>query len=110
MGFLNSVSLAQHVHRNLVLQSPDDESIRAEEELRKDKTFSKSWRNWRVYLDNFDLLEKVKATQVVELEGTTPPALLALREQYSSWEVPRNLCAGRFVQKFKELRLMDILA
>lgn len=91
MGFLNSVSLAQHVHRNLVLQSPDDESIRAEEELRKDKTFSKSWRNWRVYLDNFDLLEKVKATQVVELEGTTPPALLALREQYSSWEVPRNL-------------------
>ena len=91
MGFLNSVSLAQHVHRNLVLQSPDEDAIRPEEELRKDRSFSKGQRNWRVYLDNFDLLEKVEATQVVELKGSTPPALLALREQYSSWEVPRNL-------------------
>ncbi len=91
MGFLNSVSLAQHVHRNLVLQSPDVDSIRPEEELRKDRCFSLSQRNWRVYLDNFDLLEKVEATQVVDLKGTTPPALLALREQYASWEVPRNL-------------------
>ena len=90
MGFLNSVSLAQHVHRNLVLQSPDDDAIRAEEELRKDKSFSRSQRNWRVYLDNFDLLEKVESSQVVSLQGTTAPALLALREQYSFWEVPRN--------------------
>ncbi len=91
MGFLNSVSLAQHVHRNLVLQSPDEVAIRPEEELRKDRPFSKGQRNWRVYLDNFDLLEKVEATQVVDLQGTTPPAVLALREQYVSWDVPRNL-------------------
>ncbi len=91
MGFLNSVSLAQHVHRNLVLQSPDEDAIRPEEELRKDRPFSKSQRNWRVYLDNFDLLEKVEATKVVDLQGTTPPALLALREQYTAWDVPRNM-------------------
>ena len=93
MGFLNSVSLAQHVHRNLVLGSGDGESPvnRPEEELRKDKHFSDGCRNWRVYLDNYDLLEKVQATAVTGLEGTVAPPVLALREQYEVWEVPRNL-------------------
>lgn len=92
MGFLNSVSLAQHVHRNLALQVEDSrEGNSPEAELRKDRPFPTSNPLWRVYLDNFDLLEKVKATQVCDLEGSAAPAVLALRGQYEKWDVPRNL-------------------
>ena len=92
MGFLNSVSLAQNVHRNLVLWSGEGKEGVAQEEaeLRKDRAFSAANPTWRVYLDNYDLLEKVSATGMVELEGTVAPGILALREQYVVWEVPRN--------------------
>ena len=96
MGFLNSVLLAQHVHRNLVLWSSADspsavEPINpAEAELRKDKHFPTGDRLWRVYLDNYDLLEKVEATQVTSLSGTLAAPVLALRNQYEVWDVPRN--------------------
>lgn len=93
MGFLNSVSLAQHVHRNLVAWSRgDDHRCNAPEaELRKDKSFSHHHSNWRIYLDNYDLLEKVVATQMVETQSTCPAGVLALREGYEQWQVPRNL-------------------
>ena len=92
MGFLNSVSLAQHVHRNLALQVEDSwEGSSPEAELRKDRPFPTCNPLWRVYLDNFDLLEKVKATQVCDLEGSAAPAVLALRGQYEKRGVPRNL-------------------
>lgn len=85
MGFLNSVSLAQHVHRNLagVCNPP-------EAELRKDRPFTGSSSPWRVYLDNYDLLERVKATQMVELDGSVAAPVLSLRGQYEFWEIPRN--------------------
>ena len=95
MGFLNSVSLAQHVHRNLVAATG---ALNAPEaELRKDKPFTIANPMWRVYLDNYDLLERVEATQVHSLEGTIAPALLALRAQYAQWDVPRN--AKKSVQR-----------
>ena len=92
MGFLNSVSLAQHVHRNLVLWSGSrrDSCNLPHEEQRKDKSFSVANPSWRVYLDNFDLLEKVEATSMVQLEGSCPAGVLALRGEYEYWEVPRN--------------------
>ena len=94
MGFLNSVSLAQHVHRNLVLWSGEGRAGEAvncpEAELRKDRAFTSGNPAWRVYLDNYDLLEKVKATEMVSLEGTSAPGVLALRQEYERWEVPRN--------------------
>lgn len=96
MGFLNSVSLAQHVHRNLVLWGsqnfetdqppPNDPSC----ELRKDMAFSVGNPCWRVYLDNYDLLEKITATQMVELSGNEAPGVLALKGEYAVWRVPRN--------------------
>eukprot|EP00438_Fugacium_kawagutii_P010590 Skav221627 [mRNA] locus=scaffold4037:51236:58385:+ [translate_table: standard] len=92
MGFLNSVSLAQHVHRNLVAWSrgsPHDNAPEAE--LRKDMPFSYNSVNWRVYLDNFDLLEKVQATDMVETQQHCPAGVLSLREGYELWKVPRNL-------------------
>eukprot|EP00435_Cladocopium_sp_Y103_P022238 s2269_g5.t1 len=96
MGFLNSVSLAQHVHRNLTLWSagkdPNVDSINPPEaEIRKDRSFTVHNPNWRVYLDNYDLLERVQALGVGSLEGSLAPSVLALRNEYEQWEVPRNL-------------------
>ncbi len=93
MGFLNSVSLAQHVHRNLVLQSQAGgvRGGRPEAEIRKDRPPTVANPSWRVYLDNYDLLERVEASQVVVREGTISPQVLALREQYELWGIPRNL-------------------
>eukprot|EP00435_Cladocopium_sp_Y103_P050459 s406_g15.t1 len=90
MGFLNSVSLAQHVHRTLVLRSGSGSVNAPELEHRKDRPIPEADATWRVYLDNYDLLEKVEATQLVQVEGTTAPGVLALRQQYEHWEVPRN--------------------
>ena len=97
MGFLNSVSLAQHVHRNLVKWSSSNDIDGAdrvnapESELRKDHSFSCHNPSWRVYLDNFDLLEKVKGCEVNDLMGTSSAGILSLRQQYEKWSVPRNL-------------------
>ena len=93
MGFLNSVSLAQHVHRNLVLASGGDslEVNAPEAEIRKDRAFTTANPSWRVYLDNYDLLEKVEATSMVEVQGTSAPGVLSLRNEYEKWEVPRNV-------------------
>eukprot|EP00435_Cladocopium_sp_Y103_P038922 s627_g10.t1 len=97
MGFLNSVSLAQHVRRNLVKWSCADQGEVAhgdnnpEGELRKDREFSTRNPNWRVYLDNYDLLERVEASEVVALEGTQAAGVLSLRQQYEKWGVPRNV-------------------
>ena len=92
MGFLNSVSLAQHVHRNLVLASRKHrENVNLPEgELRKDKAFTVANPCWRVYLDNFDLLEKVEATNMVGMEGSEAPGVAALKQEYQVWNVPRN--------------------
>eukprot|EP00438_Fugacium_kawagutii_P025257 Skav212859 [mRNA] locus=scaffold786:278107:283976:+ [translate_table: standard] len=93
MGFLNSVSLAQHVHRNLVSWSSSESSGAnlPHQELRKDQPYTVSNPAWRVYLDNYDLLERVQATGMVELEGQVAPAALSLRHEYERWNVPRNV-------------------
>lgn len=95
MGFLNSVSLAQNVHRNLVLASHESSLSREvnapESEHRKDRPFCAGPSIWRVYLDNYDLLEKVKATDMVDVEETVAPGILALRQEYEKWQVPRNV-------------------
>ena len=97
MGFLNSVSLAQHVHRNLArfsverLGKDHQDQGRPEHELRKDRSFPLGRNLWRIYLDNYDLLEKVRASGMGELEGSGAPGALALRQEYEHWEVPRNV-------------------
>ena len=97
MGFLNSVSLAQHVHRNLARWGRERAgevgagSNVPEAELRKDREFSCRPTNWRIYLDNYDLLEKVEKTEVPSLEGSCAAGVLSLRNEYERWGVPRNL-------------------
>ena len=95
MRFLDSVSLAQHVHRNLVSWSNkrDDRAVREranapEQELRKDRAFSTSNPAWRVYLDNYDLLEKVEATEMVEVQGSVAPGIFSLPQEYERWDIP----------------------
>ena len=91
MGFLNSVSLAQNVHRNLVRWSQYEGEVALENtELRKDGPFSAANSTWRVYLDNYDLLEKVTATGMIDCEGTVADQIKALRQEYCVWSVPRN--------------------
>eukprot|EP00438_Fugacium_kawagutii_P001410 Skav219710 [mRNA] locus=scaffold776:167537:175718:- [translate_table: standard] len=95
MGFLNSVSLAQHVHRNLALWSGEesgcDDCNKPELEIRKDKAPPTGNPQWRIYLDNYDLLERVPTDQVEGLQGTVASSVQALRSMYDEWEVPRNL-------------------
>ena len=92
MGFKNSVSVAQHVHRNIVrragLRVPGH--LEGSAEIRKDRPFSGSSTLHRVYLDNFDLLEKVDCRTAQLLQGEPSPALLALRAEYEEWGIPRH--------------------
>ena len=92
MGFLNSVSIAQHVHRRisrLALHSPVG-SLGAQHELRKDKPFTVASPLYRVYLDNFDLLEKTDKHLADEIQGQVSGHILALREAYQFWGLPRH--------------------
>ena len=47
--------------------------------------------SWRIYLDNYDLLEKAEAAGIGGLEGSLAPSVLALRQEYERWEIPRNM-------------------
>ena len=92
MGFKNSVSLAQHVHRAMVRRAGEVSKgvLRPEQEIRKDRPFTASRELHRVYLDNFDCLEKMDARTAKLLQGEPGPGVLALRNEYEHWGVPRH--------------------
>ena len=96
MGFLNSVGIAQHVHRTLVLRSQQHNHARDTErcEIRKDRTLPAGASSWRVYLDNYDLLEKYPREALLEESGTTAPEIEALRTEYLEWGLPRHPTKG----------------
>ena len=92
MGYLNSVGVAQHIHRNVVrmslgsLQGP----LGGEHELRRDKPFSQSDVLFRIYLDNFDLLTKTDKVLAETLEGSVGDVVQGLREAYLEGGLPRH--------------------
>ena len=92
MGFKNSVSLAQHVHRFVVHRAlkRGEEEIGAESEVRKDRVFSSSRNLFRIYLDNFDELRKVNRGMAEAIEGKVTPLVAGLREEYLEWGIPRH--------------------
>jgi len=94
MGFKNSVSLAQHVHRMIVSQAskriPSGKRLRPEQELRKDRMFPSTDVMHRVYLDNFDEMEKVDRHLAGILKGEPSQSTLALRQEYEHWNIPRH--------------------
>lgn len=92
MGFLNSVSIAQHVHRNVVKwsQLSHPQGLGGEAEMRRDRVGSSSNCLYRVYLDNFDLLERHRKHQAEAIKGSVAEAVQALREEYERRGLPRH--------------------
>lgn len=86
MGFANSVAIAQHIHRNVVRWSAEGMSppIGGEGELRKDMAISAARSLYRVYLDNFDQVEKIDR----QTAGIPSAQVLQLREDYLSLGLP----------------------
>eukprot|EP00438_Fugacium_kawagutii_P014624 Skav234625 [mRNA] locus=scaffold171:83113:87878:- [translate_table: standard] len=92
MGFKNSVSLAQAVHRTVVHKAASrlPQGLSGEQELRKDKPFPRTDRMYRVYLDNYDELERCDSKMAGIIKGEPSPSVLALRSEYESWGIPRH--------------------
>ena len=84
MGFLNSVSIAQHVHRNIVCWSQRaGGGLGGACEMRKDRVGSVAKSQYRVYLDNFDLVERLDPATAEAVGGQVALAVENLRTQYS---------------------------
>ena len=92
MGFVNSVGIAQHVHRVLALRSQVHNQVRNSQmhEIRKDRILPEGKAVWRVYLDNYDLLEKYPREVLGELGVEVAPEVKALRQEYQEWGLPRH--------------------
>ena len=95
MGFRNSVALAQHVHRFIVrqslkLQSQEKRLLGGESELRRDRPFTNSNPCFRVYLDNYDELERVDKDLAQMVAGSPSAWTLGLQETYEELGVPRH--------------------
>ena len=92
MGFVNSVSIAQHIHRNIAAWAGirGGAQMGGNNELRKDQVFPQGNPLWRVYLDNFDMLEKVDHRLADVIKGVPCESILALREEYLKWNLPRH--------------------
>ena len=91
MGFINSVSIAQHVHRNIVIWSQQGSSSwGGSSEMRKDRVSSVAKHQYRVYLDNFDLVERYDPATAEVLVGKVAQAVQDLREQYAAQGIPRH--------------------
>ena len=91
MGYLNSVGVAQHLHRNFLkrVQGPVQQ-LGAFNEVRKDRAWPLSNPVWRVYLDNLDVLEKVDANMIKVLEGKVSPDVAPLIAAYERAGIPLN--------------------
>lgn len=95
MGFSNSVSLAQQIHRTIVSKAVDEAVMQGwipgwEAEHRKDRPFTWSNPSFRVYLDNFDMLEKVDSVTADKVRGTCAPWVECLRRAYEKLHVPQH--------------------
>ena len=92
MGFLNSVGIAQHVHRNIVREAAQQMTppVGGEHEVRKDKAWPQTSQAYRIYLDNFDVLEKCDVKLASVLQGEPNPQVLATRQAYAQMGLPRH--------------------
>ena len=92
MGFINSVAIAQHVHRRVIQQALGGERQLAgrQQEIRRDRHQSTAPHQYRVYLDNYDELRKVDRALAETLKGTPSAWTLAVRETYQQLGLPRH--------------------
>ena len=92
MGFLNSVGIAQHIHRRIILQSVGSypHGLGGESEVRRDRVQSSSNHLFRIYLDNFDELRKVQKDVAMAIEGNASSLVEEVRVEYEAAGLPRH--------------------
>ena len=92
MGYLNSVGVAQHIHRCVITRALGSLRNLGEEiqELRRDRCFSSLPSVFRVYLDNFDQLQRVDRKLALTLSGSPSPVVEQVREYYAQHGLPRH--------------------
>ena len=82
-------AMAQHVHRN-VLRWTLRKGLANEGELRRDKPGTRAKSMYRIYLDNWDEVQRVDRHLVEEVLGQPTPQQLAMRHQYERLDLPRH--------------------
>ena len=90
MGFINSVSVAQSLHRSIVNRAVDTLGVSRDQEIRRDQSLPVTHLCYRVYLDNFDSLLKTNRETADLLEGCMSPLAAELRGVRKDLEVPVN--------------------
>lgn len=92
MGFLNSVGIAQSIHRRVVRMCMGNlhPPVGAELEMRRDRVASSGSRLYRVYLDNYDQLVRVDRRLADIIRGTPSPEVLELRRAYELQGLPTH--------------------
>ena len=90
--FVNSVAIAQHVHRHVISQAlvTGRRLATKQQEIRRDRASSRVDHLFRVYLDNVDELRKVDKRVAELIEGTPSQWTLAIRETYTTLGLPRH--------------------
>ena len=105
MGFKNSVSLAQAVHRfvvNRALYNVPGQG--GQNEVRKDRPFPRANPIHRIYLDNFDELEKVSKDMASLITGKVSALTQSLQETYAGLGIPRHPKKGVARQHVAEVQ------
>ena len=92
MGYLNSVGVAQHIQRCVIKRALGSLRNLGEEiqELRRDRCFSSLPNVFRVYLDNFDQLQRVDRKLALTIAGTPSRVVEQVRECYAQHGLPRH--------------------
>ena len=92
MGFINSVAIAQHIHRRVINQAlkGDQRLASGHQEIRRDRPHSHAPHLFRVYLDNYDELKKVDRHLASTIAGTPSAWTLAVRATYEKLGPPRH--------------------
>ena len=109
MRFLNSVGIAQHIHRNFLRRVQGSPSnLLAFSEIRKDRSFTLANPAWRVYLDNLDVSEKVDPCSLALIADCASDDVSPLVEAYGHAGIPLNLKKSVKQQSFAEMQGAEI--
>lgn len=90
MGFVNSVAIAQHMHRNVVRRSMAGltNPVGGHQELRRDRPATSASSTFRVYLDNYDHLERVSRPFALMFQGQASLEVKELHKAYEAVNLP----------------------
>ena len=92
MGYLNSVGIAQHIHRAVIIKALG--SIgglgKTAQEIRRDRVYSNCSNLFRIYLDNFDQLQKLDRATAHLVSGSCSELIEQIREFYDQCQLPRH--------------------